>query len=32
VQEQFAKAGIPEADKKKIVCTNGLRKFFGRES
>ncbi len=32
VREQFAKAGIPEADKKKIICTNGLRKFFGRES
>jgi predicted TIM-barrel fold metal-dependent hydrolase len=30
VEEQFTKAGIPAADRKKIVCDNGLRTFFGR--
>lgn len=32
VAEQFAKAGIPEADKQKITVTNGLKKFFGRSA
>jgi predicted TIM-barrel fold metal-dependent hydrolase len=27
VAEQFAKAGIPEADRKKIVSDNALRLF-----
>ncbi len=27
VKEQFAAAGIPEHDKKKIICDNGLRTF-----
>jgi predicted TIM-barrel fold metal-dependent hydrolase len=31
VEEQFRNSGIPEADKQKIICTNGLKKFFGRE-
>ncbi len=30
VEEQFTKAGIPAKDRKKIVCDNGLRTFFGR--
>jgi predicted TIM-barrel fold metal-dependent hydrolase len=32
VEEQFTNAGISAADRKKIVCTNGLKKFFGREN
>jgi predicted TIM-barrel fold metal-dependent hydrolase len=27
MEKQFAFAGIPEADRRKIVCDNGLRMF-----
>jgi uncharacterized protein len=27
VVSQFAEAGIPEADRRKIICDNGLRTF-----